>query len=59
MTVDQREKIQRAISALIDVETALLHTDSAAERSPELLAVQVKLHAARTALIELNAPDYN
>ena len=57
MTIDQREKIQHAIQALIDVESALHETDG--EQNPELAAVETKLHDARNSLVELNAPDYN
>ena len=57
MTVEQREKIQHAIQALIDVESALVHVGQ--DSSPRLLEVQGKLHEARLSLIELNAPDYN
>ncbi len=57
MTVEQREKIQHAIQALIDVESALIHTG--VESSAKLLEVQGKLHEARLSLVQLNAPDYN
>ncbi len=57
MTVEQREKIQHAIQALIDVESALVHTG--VESSAKLLEVQGKLHEARLSLVQLNAPDYN
>ena len=57
MTIEQREKIQHAIQALIDVESALRHSTD--EQKPELAAVEAKLHAARTSLVELNAPEYN
>ncbi len=57
MTIEQREKIQHAIQALIDVESAL-HS-GAGEQQPELAAVEAKLHAARISLVELNAPEYN
>ncbi len=57
MTVEQREKIQHAIQALIDVESVLVHVGR--ESSPEILEVQGKLHEARLSLIQLNAPDYN
>ena len=57
MTVEQREKIQHAIQALIDVESALVHTG--AESNPRLSEVQEKLHEARLSLVQLNAPDYN
>ena len=56
MTVEQREKIQHAIQALIDVES-VLHADG--EQNPELASVEAKLHDARNSLVELNAPDYN
>ncbi len=59
MTAEQREKIQSAISALIDVESALQHTESAREHSPRIEEVQQKLSDARNALVTLNAPDYN
>lgn len=57
MTADQREKIQSAIQALIDVESALHH--SAGQQKPELVAIEAKLRDARLSLVELNAPDYN
>ncbi len=57
MTIEQREKIQSAIQALIDVESALHHTDGGAR--PEVTAALTKLHDARISLVELNAPDYN
>ena len=57
MTVEQREKIQHAIQALIDVESALVH--AGAESSPQVLETQGKLHEARLSLIQLNAPEYN
>jgi len=59
MTAEQRQKIQNAIDALIDVESALQHTESAREHSPHLADVQRKLSEARHSLVELNAPDYN
>lgn len=57
MTIEQREKIQHAVQALIDVESAL-HGDLA-EQKTALAPVLQKLHDARLALTELNAPDYN
>lgn len=57
MTIEQREKIQHAIQALIDVESVLVHVGR--ESSPKILEVQGKLHEARLSLIQLNAPDYN
>lgn len=57
MTVEQREKIQNAIQALLDVESMLHHIS--AERKAEIVDTEMKLHDARTALINLNAPDYN
>lgn len=54
MNADQRDKIQHAIQALIDVEAAL-HT----EHSTHLEEVRHKLSEARHSLIELNAPQYN
>ena len=57
MTIEQREKIQHAIQALIDVESALHSTDSG--QNSALSAVEAKLHDARSAMVELNAPDYN
>ena len=59
MTAEQRQKIQNAIEALIDVESALQHTESARENSQHLADVQKKLSEARHSLVELNAPDYN
>lgn len=59
MHAEQREKIQHAIQALIDVESALHHTESSGEASASLSKVQQKLSEARTALVELNAPDYS
>ena len=54
MTADQRDKIQHAIQALIDVEAAL-HS----EQSTHLEEVKRKLSEARHSLIDLNAPQYN
>ena len=59
MTVEQRQKIQSAIDALIDVESALQHTEPAREHNQHLADVQKKLSEARHALVQLNAPDYN
>jgi hypothetical protein len=54
MTAEQREKIQTAIQALIEVE-AVLHSES----SKHLDEVKTKLSDARHALVDLNAPQYN
>ena len=59
MTVEQRQKIQNAIDALIDVESALQHTEAAREHRQHMADVQRKLSEARHSLVELNAPDYN
>jgi hypothetical protein len=59
MTAEQRQKVQQAIEALIDVESALQHTDGAKKGSQHLADVQHKLSEARHALVELNAPEYN
>jgi hypothetical protein len=56
MTVEQREKIQRAIQALIDVESAL--REPGGLQKPEFVAIEAKLRDARLSLVELNAPDY-
>jgi hypothetical protein len=57
MTVEQREKIQNAIQALLDVESMLHHLGG--DGKAAILEVETKLHEARTALVGLNAPDYN
>ena len=57
MTVEQREKIQNAIQALLDVESLLHHV--AGDRKAEIVETELKLHEARAALMNLNAPDYN
>jgi hypothetical protein len=59
MTSEQREKIQHAIQALIDVESALTHTGPAEQKRSHLTEVEQKLSDARKALVALNAPDYN
>ena len=59
MTVEQREKIQHAIQALIDVESALHHGGPAVEDNPHLIEVREALADARAKLVTLNAPDYN
>ncbi len=59
MTVDQREKIQDAVKALIDVESALQTSELATRGGANWSEVQRKLGDARHALVELNAPEYN
>jgi len=59
MTVEQREKIQHAIQALINVESALHHGGPAVENNPQLVEVREALAEARAKLVNLNAPDYN
>ena len=59
MTADQREKVQHAVQALIDVEAALHHTESVGESKQRLEEIHKKLSDARLALVDLNAPDYN
>ena len=59
MTAEQREKVQHAIQALIDVESALHHGEPAVEKSAHLVEVRKALAEARAKLVVLNAPDYN
>ncbi len=59
MTAEQREKIQHAIQALIDVESALHHVGPALDKSAHLVEVRKVLAEARAKLVILNAPDYN
>jgi len=56
MTVEQHQKVQAAIEALIEVESSLRHDNTVAAGSSEKLH-QI-LSAARQALAELNAPGY-
>ena len=59
MTVDQREKIQDAVKALIDVESVLQTSELANRGGAHWDEVQRKLSEARHTLVELNAPEYN
>jgi|GraSoiStandDraft_30_1057271.scaffolds.fasta_scaffold3619713_1 hypothetical protein len=58
MTADQREKIQHAIQALIEVESALMNNESGVKKTAHMMEVETKLREARKSLVELNAPEY-
>jgi predicted N-formylglutamate amidohydrolase len=57
MTVEQHQKVQAAIEALIEVESSLRRDNTIAGAYAEKL--HGVLGAAREALAELNAPAYD
>jgi predicted N-formylglutamate amidohydrolase len=57
MTIEQHQKVQAAIEALIEVESSLRHDNTLIGAYAEKL--HQTLSAAREALAQLNAPAYD